>query len=70
MDRPTSAKPWWRSRAVIGVLVVVLAQIASAAGIALDTTALTDALVALASLGGAGMALWGRVRARVPLRWR
>ncbi|AHF03438.1 hypothetical protein MARPU_05775 [Marichromatium purpuratum 984] len=64
------AKPWWQSRAVIGALVVVLAQIASVAGITLDTAALTDALVTLASIAGAGMAIWGRVRASVPLRLR
>ncbi|MBK1710764.1 hypothetical protein [Marichromatium gracile] len=70
MDQPTPAKPWWRSRAVIGALVVVLAQVASAAGITLDSAALTDALVELISLVGAGVAIWGRVRARVPLRLR
>ncbi|KXX64032.1 hypothetical protein L0E83_09845 [Marichromatium gracile] len=70
MDQPTLAKPWWRSRAVIGALVVVLAQVASAAGVTLDSAALTDALVELISLAGAGVAIWGRVRASVPLRLR
>ncbi|MBO8085756.1 MAG: hypothetical protein J7D61_06935 [Marichromatium sp.] len=70
MDQSTLAKPWWRSRAVIGALVVVLAQVASAAGVTLDSAALTDALVELISLAGAGVAIWGRVRASVPLRLR
>ncbi|TCW32674.1 hypothetical protein [Marichromatium gracile] len=64
------SKPWWQSRAVIGALMVVLAQIASAAGITIDSAALTDAALELISLAGAGVAIWGRVRARVPLRLR
>ncbi|KXX64193.1 hypothetical protein [Marichromatium gracile] len=64
------SKPWWQSRAVIGALMVVLAQIASAAGVTIDSAALTDAALELISLAGAGVAIWGRVRASVPLRLR
>ena len=66
---PVPAKPWWTSRAIIGALVTLvigLAGLFTDLG-GLDTGALTDALVSIAT-GGAGLlALWGSIRRQAPI---
>lgn len=64
------AKPWWQSRAVIGALVVLVAQVARLVGVEIDSAELTDALLQLLEITGATVALWGRVRATRPVRFR
>jgi len=61
------AKPWWASRAVIGGLIVVAAQIASRFGWDVDVGLATEAALQLVTLFGAGLAWWGRVAAQAPI---
>ena len=63
-------KPWWQSRAIIGALVVIVAQIARASGLEIDSQAMTDAIVSGITIIGAALAWWGRVRASRPISRR
>lgn len=64
----TEPKPWWRSRTIIGLLVVVIAQIIRAAGhYEVDTAALADAVSAGLDIVGLALAWWGRVAASRPI---
>ena len=60
-------KPWWQSRAIVGALVVVFAQVASLFGLVVDEPAATEAAFGLVTLVGAGLAWWGRVKATKPI---
>jgi len=63
-------KPWWQSRTIIGALVVLCAQGLRLAGLEVDTGAVTDLVADGATVLGALLALWGRVRAERPIRRR
>lgn len=67
---PEPEKPWWQSRTLIGLAVVLAAQVAKLAGFEIDSQALTDAIVTGATLIGAALAWWGRVRATRPITRR
>jgi uncharacterized membrane protein len=58
-----ASKPWWQSRAIWGAVIVVLAQLARLIDVDIDVDGLTDAALSLATLIGAVMAWWGRMRA-------
>lgn len=55
----TRAKPWFRSRGIVGALVALLALAADLSGLAPGPAVLEEAVALL----GAGLALWGRLRA-------
>ena len=64
---PPAAKPWYLSRAVIGILVSLIAVIAERMGWTVDANTLTTLLVQMAEVGGLAMALVGTVRRRAPI---
>lgn len=64
---PAASKPWWLSRAVIGILVSVLATLAARFGWQFEHEALTQVLVEVAQLGGLVVAFWGTVRRSAPI---
>lgn len=62
-------KPWYRSRGVLGSLMVVVAQLGALAGLSLDPGLLTELALQGVTLAGGVIALWGRVRAEQPVRF-
>ena len=63
----TSAKPWFYSRTIWGVVVMAAAGAAQHFGVAEITpeaqTAVVDWIINVVGVGAAGMAIWGRVAA-------
>jgi hypothetical protein len=63
-------KPWYLSRTLIGLLVLLASQAAKGAGLEIESEALTDAIVTGLDLLGAGLVWWGRVAATRPISRR
>ena len=64
---PPVAKPWWTSRAVLGLLASVLAMIAGRFGWSIDDGQITEMLLRAVELGGLVLAAWGTVRRSAPI---
>ncbi len=64
---PAGAKPWYLSRAVIGVLVSLIAVITERMGWIVDANTLTTLVVQVAEVAGLAMAFIGTVRRRQPI---
>lgn len=64
---PPVSKPWWQSRAVLGLLASVLAMIAGRMGWSIDDGQITDLLLKTVELGGLVLAAWGTVRRSAPI---
>ena len=63
----TPAKPWWTSRAVLGLLASVLALLAGRFGFEVNDGQITDILLKAVELGGLALAAWGTVRRSAPI---
>jgi len=59
---PEPAKPWWQSRAIIGLLTVGLAWAAGKAGWLVDDEQITQILLAVMEAAGLLVATWGTIR--------
>lgn len=64
---PPAPKPWYLSRAVIGILVSVIAVIAERMGWMVDSNDLTVLVMQLLEVGGLALAFIGTVRRRAPI---
>jgi len=64
---PPVSKPWWQSRAVLGLLASVLAMIAGRLGWSIDDGQITEMLLRAVELGGLALAAWGTVRRSAPI---
>lgn len=64
---PPPAKPWWASRAILGLLATVLASLAGRFGFEVDDDAITPLLLHAVELGGLAVAAWGTVRRSAPI---
>ena len=64
---PAGAKPWWQSRAVIGILVSLAAAITERMGWIVDADTLTTLAVQVAEVAGLALAFVGTVRRRGPI---
>ena len=64
---PPPAKPWWQSRAVLGLLASLLAMIAGRMGWGVDEGQITDVLLKATELGGLVVAAWGTIRRQAPI---
>ena len=64
---PPVAKPWWTSRAVLGLLASVLALLAGRFGFEVNDGQITDILFKAVELGGLALAAWGTVRRSAPI---
>ena len=64
---PPVSKPWWQSRAVLGLLASVLAMIAGRFGFEVNDGQITDILLKAVELGGLALAAWGTVRRSAPI---
>ena len=68
MMAPPPAKPWWKSRRIIGAVVAVVAGLASAfAGVSVDATETTELVMQTVSLVGAVLAWYGSIKAARPI---
>lgn len=61
-------KPWWQSRTIIGIIVMLLAQVLKWLHIDIVNEELTDIVTIAMEAVGAGLAVYGRVKARKTLR--
>ena len=64
---PPPAKPWWQSRAILGLLASLLAMIAGRMGWGVDEGQITDVLLKATELGGLALAAWGTLRRQAPI---
>lgn len=64
---PAPAKPWWQSRAVLGLLASLLAMIAGRMGWGIDEGQITDVLLKATELGGLVLAAYGTLRRTAPI---
>jgi hypothetical protein len=64
---PEPAKPWWQSRAIIGLFAAVLAGAAHAMGLEIGSEEITAILLSLVEFVGLGLAMWGTVRRKAPI---
>jgi len=64
---PPVSKPWWQSRAVLGLMASVLAMIAGRFGWSIDDGQITEMLLKAVELGGLALAAWGTVRRSAPI---
>lgn len=63
----TPAKPWWQSRAILGLLASLLAMIAGRLGWSIDDGQITEMLLRAVELGGLALAAWGTIRRSAPI---
>jgi peptidoglycan hydrolase-like protein with peptidoglycan-binding domain len=59
---PPPAKPWWASRAVLGLLATVIAAAAGRLGWEIADDQITALLLQVVEVGGLAVAAWGTVR--------
>ena len=64
---PEPAKPWWRSRAIIGLLTVGLAWAAGKMGWLIDDEQITQILLAVLEAIGLIVAAIGTIRRQAPI---
>ena len=59
---PTPAKPWWTSRAILGLSATIIAMIAGQFGFEVKNEQITQVLLQAVELGGLIVATWGTIR--------
>jgi len=64
----TDEKAWWQSRTIIGIVVMLLAQVLKWLKIDIVNEELTDIVTLAMESIGAGLAIYGRVKARKTIR--
>ncbi|MBP6733524.1 MAG: hypothetical protein KA142_02325 [Chromatiaceae bacterium] len=64
---PVAAKPWYLSRAILGLLASAAATLAGQAGWMVNADEITALLVQLVEVGGLVLAFIGTVRRRAPI---
>jgi len=63
-----SSKPWWQSRTLIGIAVILLSQVLRYLKIDIVDAEVTDMLNLALDTVGAGLAIYGRIDARKALK--
>ena len=61
-------KAWWQSRTIIGIVVMLLAQVLKWLNVDIVNEELTDIVTLAMESLGAGLAIYGRVKARKTIR--
>jgi uncharacterized membrane protein len=64
----TEEKSWWQSRTIIGIVVMLLAQVLKWFNVDIVNEELTDIVTITMEAVGAGLAVYGRVKARKNIR--
>ena len=59
---PPPAKPWWASRAVMGLLATVIAAAAGRMGWEIADDQITSLLLQVVEVGGLAVAAWGTIQ--------
>jgi hypothetical protein len=59
---PPPAKPWWASRAILGLLASLIAAIAGRLGWEIADDQITALLLQVVEVGGLAVAAWGTIR--------
>lgn len=67
-DPAPLVKPWWQSRTIIGVFVMLLSQVLKLAKIDIVPQELTDIVSLVLDTTGAALAIYGRINARKALK--
>lgn len=61
-------KAWWQSRTIVGVIVLILAQVLKYFKVDIVNEELTDIVVLVMDFIGASLAIYGRVKARKTIK--
>ena len=61
-------KPWWQSRTILGIVIMVVAQVLKYLKVDLANEELTQIVYLLAETLGASLAIVGRVKARKAIK--
>lgn len=61
-------KNWWQSRTIVGVIVLILAQVLKYLKVDIVNEELTDIVVLVMDFVGASLAIYGRVKARKTIK--
>jgi hypothetical protein len=61
-------KAWWQSRTIIGIIVMVLAQVLKMMKVDIVNEELTDIVTITMEFAGATIAVYGRVKARKAIK--
>ena len=64
----TETKAWWQSKTILGITIMLLAQILKLAKVDLATEELTQIVYLVAETLGASLAIYGRVKARKAIK--
>ena len=64
----TDEKAWWQSRTIIGIVVMLLAQVLKWLKVDIVNEELTDIVTLAMESIGAGLAIYGRIKARKTIR--
>jgi len=60
-------KPWWQSRTIVGVLVLLISMALKRANVDIIDSEITDMITLAMDTVGAAMAIYGRIEARKQL---
>lgn len=61
-------KAWWQSRTILGIVIMVVAQVLKYLKVDLATEELTQIVYLAAETFGASLAIYGRVKARKAIK--
>lgn len=64
---PVAAKPWWTSKALLGIIAAGIAWCISRYGLNIDTDEITGILVNITEVAGAALAIYGTIKNRAPI---
>ena len=64
----TETKAWWQSKTILGVVIMLLAQVLKLAKVDIANEELTQIVYLAAETLGASLAIYGRVRARKAIK--
>ena len=61
-------KPWWQSRTILGIVIMVVAQVLKYLKVDIANEELTSIVYLIAETLGASLAIYGRVKARKAIK--
>jgi hypothetical protein len=64
----TETKPWWQSRTILGIVIMVVAQVLKYLKVDIANEELTSIVYLAAETLGASLAIYGRVKARKAIK--
>jgi uncharacterized membrane protein len=64
----TETKPWWASRTILGIVIMLAAQVLKYLKVDIANEELSSIVYLAAETLGASLAIWGRVKARKAIK--